>query len=152
MFAIANLVCEFIRYARFRYTDTVTKTLKRRLPPKHITGGIVDLRVLKSTSFSMYCLCTFFTYLGLYTGMLITCDTEVGNLNYFCFLVLTFIELSGVSIGLSPDFASYLIRQVPSIILFIGCILTTVIVQYCQRCLDSGPICIRCACRSLGTR
>ena len=45
-------------------------TLRRRLPPKVVSGGLVNIRVFKSPVFSTYCLAIWVTFLGLYTGEL----------------------------------------------------------------------------------
>lgn len=43
-------------------------TLKRRLPPINVTGGHFNLRAFKSAPYTFYCISSFFTFLGLYTG------------------------------------------------------------------------------------
>lgn len=45
-------------------------TIKRRLPPKHVSGGLFNFGVFKSAAFSVYCASTLVAYLGLYTRML----------------------------------------------------------------------------------
>lgn len=44
-------------------------TLKRRLAPVHSTGGYLNLRAFKSAPYTIYCISSFFVFLGLYTGM-----------------------------------------------------------------------------------
>lgn len=43
-------------------------TLKRRLPPKRVTGGLFNLGAFKNMAYTIYCLSGFVTFLGLYTG------------------------------------------------------------------------------------
>lgn len=44
-------------------------TLKRRLPPKKLSGGLFNWAAFKSTAFSSYCVTSFLTYHGLFTSM-----------------------------------------------------------------------------------
>lgn len=43
-------------------------TLQRRLPPKHVEGGLLNLAAFKQASYSVYCFGSFVAFLGLYTG------------------------------------------------------------------------------------
>ena len=43
-------------------------TLKRRLPPKNIKGGLFNWAAFKDPAFSIYTLSCVVTFLGLYTG------------------------------------------------------------------------------------
>lgn len=43
-------------------------TLRRRLPPKNVEGGLWNLAAFKSPAFTVYCLGSFVAFLGLYTG------------------------------------------------------------------------------------
>ncbi|KAK7039111.1 hypothetical protein VNI00_010296 [Paramarasmius palmivorus] len=65
-------------------------TLARRLPPVHITGGLLNLKAFKSPAFSIYSLAIWVSFLGLYT-------------------VLTYIDISAINFGISPDFSFYLV-------------------------------------------
>ncbi|KAJ7066477.1 major facilitator superfamily domain-containing protein [Mycena amicta] len=65
-------------------------TLARRLPPKHVSGGLFNPRAFRNPAYAVYCLSGFVAFLGLYT-------------------VLTYIDLSAVSAGVSPDFSFYLV-------------------------------------------
>lgn len=42
--------------------------LKRRLPPRRVAGGLLNLRAFKSAAYSIYCASAFVIFLGLYTG------------------------------------------------------------------------------------
>jgi MCP family monocarboxylic acid transporter-like MFS transporter 10 len=42
--------------------------VERRLPPVNITGGLFNLAAFKSLPYSLYCLSTLFTFLGMYTS------------------------------------------------------------------------------------
>lgn len=65
-------------------------TLKRRLPPVNVKGGLFNLRVFKSAPFCTYTTSSFIAFLGLYT-------------------VLTYIDASGPTQGVSPGFSFYLV-------------------------------------------
>ncbi|KDQ61310.1 hypothetical protein JAAARDRAFT_32317 [Jaapia argillacea MUCL 33604] len=64
--------------------------LRRRLPPVNISGGLFNWKAFKSAPFTIYVFTCFVAFLGLYT-------------------VLTYIDISAVSVGISPDFAPYLV-------------------------------------------
>ncbi|KAJ7087713.1 major facilitator superfamily domain-containing protein [Mycena crocata] len=65
-------------------------TLARRLPPKNVKGGLFNLAAFKSAPFSVFCVSGLMAFLGLYT-------------------VLTFIDVSAIRAGVSPDFSFYLV-------------------------------------------
>ncbi|KAF5364629.1 hypothetical protein D9758_005540 [Tetrapyrgos nigripes] len=65
-------------------------TLRRRLPPKKVQGGLVNLAAFKSLAFTAYTASVLVAFLGLYT-------------------VLTYIDISATRAGISPDFSFYLI-------------------------------------------
>ncbi|KAF7370383.1 MFS domain-containing protein [Mycena sanguinolenta] len=65
-------------------------TVARRLPPKNIKGGLLNLQAFRSAAFTVYCINGFVAFLGLYT-------------------VLTYIDVSAVAAGVSPDFSFYLV-------------------------------------------
>lgn len=65
-------------------------TMRRRLPPVITPGGMFTLTAFKYTPYSIYSSCAFVSFLGLYT-------------------VLTFIDISAVSWGVSPDYSFYLV-------------------------------------------
>ncbi|CAK5281697.1 unnamed protein product [Mycena citricolor] len=68
-------------------------TLRRRLPPKHVSGGLLNLAAFKSAAYTVYCLSGIVAFLGVYT-------------------VSTYIGVSATSAGVSPDFAFYLLSIV----------------------------------------
>ncbi|KAJ3566847.1 hypothetical protein NP233_g6743 [Leucocoprinus birnbaumii] len=64
--------------------------LDRRLPPKNVPGGLFNFKAFKLPAFSIYCLANTIAFLGIYT-------------------VLTFIDVSAIAVGISPDFSFYLV-------------------------------------------
>ncbi|KAJ8075499.1 hypothetical protein PM082_021129 [Marasmius tenuissimus] len=65
-------------------------TLKRRLPPKNIKGGLFNWAAFRDPAFSVYTLSCVVTFLGLYT-------------------VLTYIDVAATSVGVSEDISFYLV-------------------------------------------
>ncbi|KAJ3819279.1 major facilitator superfamily domain-containing protein [Lentinula raphanica] len=66
-------------------------TLARRLPPKRVSGGLFNFRAFRdSPPFTVYCTGVVFLFLGLFT-------------------VLTYIDISAVTNGVSPDYSFYLV-------------------------------------------
>ncbi|KAJ3740923.1 MFS general substrate transporter [Lentinula detonsa] len=68
-------------------------TLKRRVPPAPNSEGVFNLQMFKkftSPAFTIYCISTFFVYLGFYT-------------------LLTYISVTATSIGVSESFSFYLV-------------------------------------------
>lgn len=47
---------------------TFWQTLKRRLPPVNVSGGLLNLKVFRSPAFTVYTIASFVAFLGLYTG------------------------------------------------------------------------------------
>ncbi|TFY66807.1 hypothetical protein EVG20_g4288 [Dentipellis fragilis] len=72
------------------FTAVSNLTLKRRLPPVYVSGGLFNIRVFKSAPFSAYTAGGFIAFLGLYT-------------------VLTYIDASAPSQGIDENFAFYLV-------------------------------------------
>ncbi|KAI9511091.1 MFS general substrate transporter [Russula earlei] len=68
----------------------VNLTMRRRLPPVVISGGLFNPKQFKSPAYSVYTAACFAAFLGLYT-------------------VLTFIDASAPSQGVPPHLASYLV-------------------------------------------
>ncbi|KAF8637737.1 hypothetical protein AX17_002612 [Amanita inopinata Kibby_2008] len=65
--------------------------IRRRLPPRNVPGGLLNLAAFRSPAYTIYCLSAFTTFLGIYT-------------------VLTYIDVSASSIpGVSSDLAFYLV-------------------------------------------
>ncbi|KAF8638647.1 hypothetical protein AX17_002050 [Amanita inopinata Kibby_2008] len=64
--------------------------MKRRLPPRQVTGGLFNWRAFKNPAFTTYCISGVVCFLGLYS-------------------LLTFIDISAIRLGVSPDFAFYLV-------------------------------------------
>ncbi|CAA7271142.1 unnamed protein product [Cyclocybe aegerita] len=67
-----------------------TLTLSPRLLPKDLPGGLFNIRAFRSASFTIWCFVGFICFLGIYT-------------------VLTFIDVSAIRVGVSPDFSFYLL-------------------------------------------
>ncbi|KAF8889884.1 MFS general substrate transporter [Infundibulicybe gibba] len=65
-------------------------TLKRRLPPRDAPGGLLNLRAFKYAPYTLYCISSFVTFLGIYT-------------------VLTYVNVSATAIGLPSDISFYLV-------------------------------------------
>ncbi|CAE6506567.1 unnamed protein product, partial [Rhizoctonia solani] len=65
-------------------------TLRRRLPPKKASGGMLNLQAFLHLPYTIYVLASLVSLLGLYT-------------------VLTYLEVYGTGIGLPKDFAFYMI-------------------------------------------
>ncbi|PFH44634.1 hypothetical protein AMATHDRAFT_168326, partial [Amanita thiersii Skay4041] len=65
-------------------------TIRRRLPPRNVPGGLLNLRAFQSAAFSTYCFSGFLTFLGIYT-------------------VLTYIDIFATSVGVPADFSFYLV-------------------------------------------
>lgn len=89
---------------------TVFQLLKRRLPPRKVAGGLLNLVAFKSAPYSVYCASAFVTFLGIYTGEL--------NSNWLSswhfvtmtmYTVLTYVGVSATDIGISSNFAFYFI-------------------------------------------
>ncbi|KAH0583380.1 hypothetical protein H2248_009007 [Termitomyces sp. 'cryptogamus'] len=65
-------------------------TLKRRLPPVNVAGGLLNLQAFKYAPFTAYCLSAFFSFLGIYT-------------------VLTYVSVSALELGISESLSFYLL-------------------------------------------
>lgn len=67
----ANLVSDFSRrlyLTQFNHHGRV-QTLRRRLPPIYVKGGLVDWKSFKVPAFNFYTIGGMIAFLGLYTGM-----------------------------------------------------------------------------------
>ncbi|EPQ57826.1 MFS general substrate transporter [Gloeophyllum trabeum ATCC 11539] len=65
-------------------------TLRRRLPPIHVSGGLFNWKAFKKPAFSIYVFTCFIAFLGLYT-------------------VLTYIDISASDAGVDESFTLYLV-------------------------------------------
>ena len=95
----------------------MTQTLDRRLPPVNVKGGLWDWAALKNPAYAVYCISGATTFLGLYTSEF-ACPFFASSMsgrwsNVFVTnarrIVLTYIPISAVQVGVSNDFAFYLI-------------------------------------------
>ncbi|KAG8737781.1 hypothetical protein FRC10_007808 [Ceratobasidium sp. 414] len=75
---------------------TAVLTLRRRLPPKNVSGGLLNLKAFRYLPYSLYVAASLVSFLGLYTG-------KYGS------SLLTYLEVYGTEIGVSSEFAFYLI-------------------------------------------
>ncbi|CAE6453928.1 unnamed protein product [Rhizoctonia solani] len=64
--------------------------LRRRLPPKKVSGGLLNLQAFLHLPYTIYVLASVVSFLGLYT-------------------VLTYLEVYAIEIGLPEDFSFYMI-------------------------------------------
>ncbi|KAJ7647717.1 major facilitator superfamily domain-containing protein [Roridomyces roridus] len=69
---------------------TANLTVRRRLPPKHVPGGLFHFAAFKNPAYSVYCVSAIMAFLGIYT-------------------VLTYIGVSAVHAGLPSGFSFYLV-------------------------------------------
>ncbi|KAJ3557097.1 hypothetical protein NP233_g11828 [Leucocoprinus birnbaumii] len=76
----------------FLFTVVVCNaTMKPRLPPVNVKGGLFNFAVFKDISYTLYCLSVFFAFLGSYT-------------------VMTYISTSAAQVKtISPDLAFYFV-------------------------------------------
>ncbi|KAH8825933.1 MFS general substrate transporter [Flagelloscypha sp. PMI_526] len=65
-------------------------TLRRRLPPKNVKGGLINPRAFKNPAYAVYCLAQLTAFLGIYT-------------------LLIYIDISATFVGVSPEFSFYLV-------------------------------------------
>ncbi|XP_006457704.1 hypothetical protein AGABI2DRAFT_190143 [Agaricus bisporus var. bisporus H97] len=65
-------------------------TMRRRLPPVNVKGGLLNLAAFKNASYTIYCISSLINFLGLYT-------------------VLTYVSVSAESLGSSSDLAFYFV-------------------------------------------
>ncbi|KAH8802032.1 MFS general substrate transporter [Flagelloscypha sp. PMI_526] len=68
-------------------------TLRRRLPPKKVKGGLINPAIFKNPAYATYCLAQLCAFLGLYT-------------------VLIFIDVGATFVGVPSDFSFYLVSIV----------------------------------------
>jgi len=67
---VANLVCN----SRHMCPPTAInrkQTMRRRLPPVTVSGGLFNLQQFKSPAYSVYTASGFVAFLGLYTGQFV---------------------------------------------------------------------------------
>ncbi|KAF9443207.1 MFS general substrate transporter [Macrolepiota fuliginosa MF-IS2] len=69
---------------------TCNLTMKPRLPPVNIKGGLLNLAAFNDAAFTVYCISSLTTFLGIYT-------------------VLTYVNVSATQLGSSPDLAFYFV-------------------------------------------
>ncbi|THH29088.1 hypothetical protein EUX98_g5102 [Antrodiella citrinella] len=72
---------------------TTNLTLARRLPINPSTSSLIDLRAFREPAYTVYCAAVFLGFLGFTT-------------------LMTYIDVSAVSVGVSPSFAFYLVSLV----------------------------------------
>ncbi|KAK0231306.1 major facilitator superfamily domain-containing protein [Armillaria fumosa] len=79
--------------------------MRRHLPPANASGAILNLKAFTNASYSLWCLATFTAYMGIYTGTIaiLLFNTELTAFR----AVLTYINVSATTYGVSPDTAFY---------------------------------------------
>ncbi|KAF9448292.1 MFS general substrate transporter [Macrolepiota fuliginosa MF-IS2] len=65
-------------------------TMRPRLPPVNVKGGLLNPAAFKDPPYTLYCISSFITFLGIYT-------------------VLTYVNVSATQLGSAPDFAFYFV-------------------------------------------
>ncbi|KAF5347922.1 hypothetical protein D9756_010140 [Leucocoprinus leucothites] len=65
-------------------------TIRRRLPPVNVKGGLFNLSAFRDAPFTIYCASSFFIFLGLYT-------------------VLTYVNVSATQLESLPELAFYFV-------------------------------------------
>ncbi|KAF9448296.1 MFS general substrate transporter [Macrolepiota fuliginosa MF-IS2] len=63
-------------------------TMKRRLPPVNVKGGLFNFAAFKSAAYTIYCISSFLIFLGLYT-------------------LLTYVNVGAAQLGTSPRLSFY---------------------------------------------
>ena len=87
----------------------ILQTLRRRLPPIVAAGGLFNPKQFKSPAFSVYTASGFVAWLGLYTGQLVSSGIQKDSGPDHSPIVLTFIDTSAPSQGVSLHLSSYLV-------------------------------------------
>ncbi|KXN92400.1 Riboflavin transporter MCH5 [Leucoagaricus sp. SymC.cos] len=65
-------------------------TMKRRLPPVNVKGGLLNLAAFKEIPYTLYCISAFLNFLGLYT-------------------MLTYVNVSVAQLGATPEVSFYFV-------------------------------------------
>jgi len=94
-------------------------TLQRRLPPKKVRGGLVNLAAFKSLPYTVYTLSAVVAFLGLYTG--------IYSLFHFLFVLIR-SRYSSPHIHRHQRNPSWRLSR----LLFLPCL-------YNQRCINARP-------------
>ncbi|KIJ59686.1 hypothetical protein HYDPIDRAFT_100251, partial [Hydnomerulius pinastri MD-312] len=84
-----------VRIFRFMLLATLGAAnllMERRLPPVNVQGGLFNPAAFRNPAYALYRISGTFTFLGLYTG-------------------LTYLPVSAVRVGVSSDFAFYLLAM-----------------------------------------
>jgi hypothetical protein len=68
LLAIPNLVCFWLVLIKKLTLTTNYQTLRRRLPPVNVSGGLIHLKPFRLPALFLYTVSGFFCFLGLYTG------------------------------------------------------------------------------------
>lgn len=86
---------------------TTSQLLRSRLPPRKVSGGLLNLGAFRHMPYTLYSASAFFTFLGLFTGTFV--DFIFGLPMSLNFLALTYIDVSATKIGISSDFSFYFV-------------------------------------------
>ena len=83
-----------------------------------MAGGLFNLRAFKSAAYSTYCASAFLIFLGLYTRESFFRDESGIIVNPLSLQVLTYADVSAISIGISQEFSAYFISFINASSLF----------------------------------
>jgi hypothetical protein len=72
-----SLYCHCMQFGMF-FVDCINRvnysgeeqTMKTRLPPVNVKGGLFNFAVFKNIPYTLFCLSVFIAFLGMYTGEL----------------------------------------------------------------------------------
>ncbi|KAG2157000.1 major facilitator superfamily domain-containing protein [Suillus clintonianus] len=81
--------------------------MKRRLPPVNVHGGLFNLKAFRNRAYTMYCISGIMIVLGLYTGTTVVLVAVAPDI--LVSSELTYISVSAVAIGVSKNFAFYIL-------------------------------------------
>ena len=123
-FAWTMRILGFIQLGLLIITNT---TLARRLPIKPSTTSLVDLRAFREPAYTVYCGAGFLGFLGFTTvsisSLLLSSGvcpgaesripkSDIANIGDFFGQLITYIDISAVSVGIPSNFAFYLVSFV----------------------------------------
>ncbi|KAG6872973.1 hypothetical protein C0995_004512 [Termitomyces sp. Mi166 len=88
-------------------------TLKRRLPPVNVAGGLLNLHAFKYAPFTIYCFSAFFAFLGIYTVLTYVSVSalELGPAN----IIIPFTAAAGILTFSSGAYVSLLANPIMSL-------------------------------------
>jgi MFS transporter, MCT family, solute carrier family 16 (monocarboxylic acid transporters), member 10 len=104
-------------------TGAANITLRRRLPPKNVKGGLFNLPAFRSMPYTLYTASMCVGLLGIYTGTCVCTPIFIYKNElillllipfpltptYISPLVLTYIDTMAVGLGINPEMSFYLV-------------------------------------------